>query len=158
MADLRHGATLGLFKSVTRDLLEVGLFEVTVCEIHKVFRWSPLRFVLEASCFLLVTILFVPLSLKMLLFILVIEILLYLERNESILLGDKREVWSRHDPGDRLPADILGICLPLAGLKADLVVDPVQHEHTLGEGQTYTMSVKDKVFQDCLVGGGNLDI
>ena len=40
----------------------------------------------------------------------------YLERNESVLLGDEREVWSRHNPGDGLPADddMLGICLLLA--------------------------------------------
>ena len=75
VVDLRHGATLGIFKSVTRDLLEVtGL----VCEIHKVFRWSRLKFVLVASCFLLLTILFGALFLKILfiLFILVIDILL----------------------------------------------------------------------------------
>ena len=80
VVDLRHGATLGLFKSVTHNLLKVGLLEVTglVCEIHKVFRWSRLKFVLVASCFLLLTILFGALFLKILfiLFILVIDILL----------------------------------------------------------------------------------
>ena len=70
---LGHGATLGLLKSVTRDLLEVGLLEVSgfVCEIYKVLGGSPLRFILVATRFLLVAILFVPLLLKMFLFILV---------------------------------------------------------------------------------------
>ena len=42
VADLGHGAPLGLLKFVTRDLLEVSLLEVAglVCEIHKVFSFQ----------------------------------------------------------------------------------------------------------------------
>ena len=73
VTDLGHGATLGLLESVTRDLLEVSLLESSglVCEVYKVLGGSPLRFILVATRFLLVTILFVPLLLEMFLFIFV---------------------------------------------------------------------------------------